>query len=70
LAEGIPAGVEMSDSPDRRLSRRPVSDEAAIMAWSEDKVERLIDRYVKRDELMLDRIRRMEKSSIGFDPGS
>ena len=40
------------------------------MAWSEDKVERLIDRYVKRDELMLDRIRRMEKSSIGFDSGS
>ena len=35
---------------------------AETLAWSEDKVERLIDRYVKRDEIMWDRIRRMEKS--------
>jgi integrase len=34
---------------------------AAIMAWSEGKVERLIDRYVKRDELLRDRIRRLER---------
>jgi integrase len=34
---------------------------AGIMAWSEDKIERLIDRYVKRDEILRDRIRRLEK---------
>lgn len=32
---------------------------AELMTWSEENVERLIDRYVKRDELLLDRIRRM-----------
>ncbi|MDE2112765.1 MAG: tyrosine-type recombinase/integrase [Alphaproteobacteria bacterium] len=35
---------------------------AEIMAWSEDKVERLIDRYVKRDELLKDRVRRMDEA--------
>lgn len=38
---------------------------AEIMAWSEDRVERLIDRYVKRDEILKDRIRRMEASRPG-----
>lgn len=38
---------------------------AEIMAWSEDKVERLINRYVKRDEILLDRIRRMESFTRG-----
>ncbi len=33
---------------------------AQSMAWSEDKVERLIDRYVKMDEIMADRVRRLE----------
>jgi integrase len=35
---------------------------AVIMGWSEDKVERLIDRYVKRDEILRDRIRRLEQA--------
>lgn len=43
---------------------------AETLAWSEDKVERLIDRYVKRDEIMLDRIRRLEGSKKGFTSGS
>lgn len=33
---------------------------AEILTWSEDRVEKLIDRYVKRDEILRDRIRRME----------
>jgi hypothetical protein len=32
------------------------------MGWSDHKVERLIDRYVKRDELLRDRIRRLEQA--------
>lgn len=36
---------------------------AQTLAWSEDKIERLIDRYVKRDEIMKDRIRRLELST-------
>jgi integrase len=35
---------------------------AGILGWAEDKVERLIDRYVKRDEILKDRIRRLEKA--------
>lgn len=35
---------------------------AETMAWSEDRVERLIDRYVKRDEILADRVRRLEQS--------
>lgn len=35
---------------------------AQIMGWEEDRVERLIDRYVKRDEILRDRIRRMERA--------
>lgn len=35
---------------------------AQTLAWSEEKVERLIDRYVKRDEILKDRIRRMDKA--------
>lgn len=38
---------------------------AEILAWSEDKVERLIDRYVKRDELLRDRIRRLDQAKSG-----
>jgi len=35
---------------------------AQTLAWTEERVERLIDRYVKRDEILKDRIRRMDKS--------
>lgn len=34
---------------------------AQTLAWSEEKVERLIDRYVKRDEILRDRIKRMDR---------
>jgi integrase len=34
---------------------------AETLAWSEDRVERLIDRYVKRDEILRDRIRRIDE---------
>jgi hypothetical protein len=37
-----------------------VREIAETLAWSEDRVERLIDRYVKRDEILKDRIRRLE----------
>lgn len=33
---------------------------ADTLGWTEDRVERLIDRYVKRDEILKDRIRRLE----------
>jgi integrase len=33
---------------------------AESVGWSEEDVERLIDRYVKRDEITQDRVRRME----------
>lgn len=36
---------------------------AEIMTWSEDYVEALIDRYVKKDELLLDRIRRLDENA-------
>jgi len=42
------------------LSPREIAE---IMGWSEDYIEALIDRYVKRDELMLDRIRRMDENA-------
>lgn len=35
---------------------------AQTLAWSEEKVDRLIDRYVKRDEILKDRIRRMDRA--------
>lgn len=38
---------------------------AEILAWSEDRVEALINRYVKRDELLKDRIRRMAANAQG-----
>jgi integrase len=36
---------------------------AEIMTWSEDYVEALINRYVKKDELLLDRIRRLDENA-------
>jgi integrase len=41
---------------------------AEIMGWSEAQVGALIDRYVKRDELMMDRIRRMDANASGPKP--
>ena len=38
---------------------------AEIMGWSPEKVERIIDRYVKRDEIMRDRIRRLDQIGKG-----
>lgn len=38
---------------------------AGIMTWSEDYVEGLVDRYVKKDELLLDRIRRLDENTSG-----
>ena len=43
------------------LAGLTVREIADIMGWSENKVERLIDRYVKRDELMRDTIRRLDE---------
>lgn len=37
-----------------------VREIAETLGWTEERVERLIDRYVKRDEIMRDRIRRLE----------
>lgn len=33
---------------------------SVMLAWAEDRVERLIDRYVKRDEILRERIARMD----------
>lgn len=38
---------------------------AQTMGWSEEKVERLINMYVKKDEIMADRIRRIESFTRG-----
>lgn len=35
---------------------------AETLGWSEDRVKRLIDRYVKRDEILKEKIRRLEKA--------
>ncbi|MBP6876593.1 MAG: tyrosine-type recombinase/integrase [Phenylobacterium sp.] len=40
------------------LSPREIAE---IMGWSEEYVQELIDRYVKKDELILDRIRRLDE---------
>lgn len=37
-----------------------VREISQMFTWGEDKVERLIDTYVKKDEIMLDRIRRID----------
>ena len=37
-----------------------VREIAQMFTWGEDKVERLIDTYVKKDEIMIDRIRRID----------
>jgi integrase len=40
---------------------------AEVMTWSEDQVEALINRYVKRDELLKDRIRRLDENTLRTD---
>lgn len=35
---------------------------AVTMGWSEERVMRLIDRYVKRDEIIADKVRRLERA--------
>lgn len=35
---------------------------AEILSWSERRVERLLDRYVKRDEVLKDRIQKIENA--------
>lgn len=47
------------------LADMTIREIAEIMAWSENQVERLIDRYVKRDELLKDRIRRLDANASG-----
>ena len=42
------------------LSLREIAE---ILGWSEDRVEKIINRYVKRDEILKDRIRRIEHHS-------
>jgi integrase len=44
------------------LSEREIAE---IMGWSEETVRRLIELYVKRDEIVQDRIRRIEKTGWG-----
>jgi integrase len=34
---------------------------AVMMGWSEDKVERILDRYVRRDELIQEKVRRLNE---------
>lgn len=41
---------------------------AEIFTWSEDHAEEMINTYVKRDELLRDRIRRLEKAESGTQP--
>ena len=42
------------------LSNRAIAE---IMGWSEIQVDRMLDRYVKRDEIILDQIERLEEFS-------
>lgn len=59
------------------LADLSIREIAGIMAWSENQVEGIINRYVKRDELLKDRIRRMDEAEArtkavkpGVKPGS
>lgn len=45
-----------------------VREIAVTLGWTEDRVERLIDRYVKRDEILKDRIRRLESVALVGTP--
>lgn len=45
------------------VSGLTIREIAGIMTWGEGHVEALIDRYVKRDEILLDRIRRLDENA-------
>lgn len=47
------------------LAGLKIREIAEILTWNEDQVERLIDRYVKRDEILIDRIRRLDANGRG-----
>lgn len=49
------------------LADLTIREIAQIMGWSERQVEAIIDRYVKRDELLKDRIRRMDANAKGTE---
>jgi len=38
-----------------------VREISQMFTWGEDKAERLIDTYVKKDEIIIDRIRRIDE---------
>lgn len=42
------------------LTKREIAE---ILGWSEDEVDRILNRYVKRDELLRDRIRRLDENA-------
>jgi integrase len=44
------------------LAQLTLREIAEILGWSEDRVEKIINRYVKRDEILKDRIRRLEEA--------
>lgn len=50
------------------LADLTIREIAAIMGWAEDRVEAIIARYVKRDELLKDRIRRMDEAEARTHP--
>jgi integrase len=43
---------------------------AAQLGWAEDRVQRIIDRYVRRDAILRDRIRRMDEARAQNTPGT
>lgn len=50
------------------LADLTIREIAEIMTWSEDYVEALLAKYVKKDELLRDRIRRMDAAESGTAP--
>lgn len=49
------------------LADFPIREIAEMLAWSEDKVERIINRYVRRDALLRARIERMDANAHGTE---
>jgi hypothetical protein len=52
------------------LAHLTLREIAEILGWSEERVEKIIDRYVKRDEILKDRIRRLEEHAAASNGGS
>ena len=46
------------------LTLREIAD---CLGWSEKRVERIIDKYVRRDEILADRVRRLDRAAGGKD---